>query len=253
VTDAPDIALLRERVRSRPLPRHVAIIMDGNGRWAEARGLPRVEGHRAGAGAVRTVTEEARRVGLQALTLYAFSMQNWQRPPDEVAALMALLGEFLEAERETMIRNEIRFNVIGEIGRLPAPLQQRIDAVKAATAKGERMVLTLALSYGGQEELVHAARAAAARKGAALQGADLEAELWTAGLPELDLLVRTGGEHRISNFLLWQSAYAEIHFTDAHWPDFGERELLAALEDFQGRERRYGRTSAQLAGGGRLE
>jgi undecaprenyl diphosphate synthase len=253
VTDALEIAPLRERVRSRPLPRHVAIIMDGNGRWAEGRGLPRIEGHRAGAGAVRTVTEEARRAGLQALTLYAFSMQNWQRPPDEVAALMGLLGEFLEAERETMIRNGIRFNVIGELARLPAALQQRIDAVKAATAKGDRMILTLALSYGGQEELVHAARAAAARKGAALEAADLEAELWTAGLPELDLLVRTGGEHRISNFLLWQSAYAEILFTDTHWPDFGERELLAALEDFQGRERRYGRTSAQLAGRGRLE
>lgn len=244
-----DIAALRDRVRARPLPRHVAVIMDGNGRWAERRGLPRAEGHRAGAGAVRTVTEEARRVGLEALTLYAFSMQNWQRPADEVSALMALLGEFLEAERETMIRNGIRFNVIGQIDRLPAPLQSSIAAVKGATAGGAGMVLTLALSYGAQEELVHAARTAAARKGAALTAEDLEAALWTAGLPPLDLLVRTGGEHRISNFLLWQAAYAEILFTDAHWPDFGERDLLAAIEDFQGRERRFGLTSAQLEDG----
>jgi undecaprenyl diphosphate synthase len=249
VTAADDIAAIRGRVGSRPLPRHVAIIMDGNGRWAESRGLPRVEGHRAGAAAVRTVTEEARRVGLQALTLYAFSMQNWQRPQEEVDALMLLLGEFLEAERETMLRNGIRFNVIGQIDRLPAPLQASIAAVKGATAGGAGMVLTLALSYGAQEELVEAARAAAARKGPALTAEDLEAGLWTAGLPPLDLLVRTGGEHRISNFLLWQAAYAEILFTDAHWPDFGERDLLAAIEDFQGRERRFGLTSAQLEDG----
>jgi undecaprenyl diphosphate synthase len=253
VTEVPELQAIRDRVASRPLPRHVAIIMDGNGRWAEARGLPRVEGHRAGAVAVRTVTEEARRAGIEALTLYAFSMQNWQRPKDEVDALMLLLGDFLEAERETMIRNAIRFNVIGDVTRLPAALQERIASVSAATAQGARMVLTLALSYGGQEELVHAARAAAARKGTALTAADLEAGLWTAGLPGLDLLVRTSGEHRISNFLLWQCAYAEILFTDTLWPDFGERELLAAVEDFQKRERRYGLTSAQLAERGRPE
>lgn len=253
MTAADDIAAMRGRVGSRPLPRHVAIIMDGNGRWAESRGLPRLEGHRAGAAAVRTVTEEARRVGLQALTLYAFSMQNWQRPQEEVDALMLLLGEFLEVERETMIRNAIRFNVIGEVSRLPGPLQERIAAVQAATSSGARMVLTLALSYGGREELVQAARAAAARKGAELTATDLEAGLWTAGLPELDLLVRTSGEHRISNFLLWQGAYAEILFTDALWPDFGERELLGAIEDYQGRERRFGLTSAQLAERGRPE
>jgi undecaprenyl diphosphate synthase len=253
VADPADIAALRERVRARPLPRHVAIIMDGNGRWAEARGLPRVEGHRAGAVAVRVVTEEARRVGLAALTLYAFSMQNWLRPKDEVEALMLLLGEFLAAERETMLRNGIRFNVIGDVARLPEPLQARIAEVTEATAKGEQLTLTLALSYGGREELVHAARAAAARKGAALEAADLEAGLWTAGLPELDLLVRTSGELRISNFLLWQCAYAEILFTETLWPDFGGRELLAAVEDFQGRERRFGLTSAQVAGRDRPE
>jgi len=253
VADPADIAALRERVRARPLPRHVAIIMDGNGRWAEARGLPRVEGHRAGAVAVRVVTEEARRAGLQALTLYAFSMQNWLRPREEVEALMVLLGEFLAAERATMLRNGIRFNVIGDVARLPGELRERIAEVTDATAKGEQLTLTLALSYGGREELVHAARAAAAKKGAALEAADLEAELWTAGLPELDLLVRTSGELRISNFLLWQSAYAEILFTETLWPDFGGRELLAAVEDFQGRERRFGLTSAQVAGRDRPE
>ena len=253
MADPADIAALRERVRARPLPRHVAIIMDGNGRWAETRVLPRVEGHRAGAVAVRVVTEEARRAGLQALTLYAFSMQNWLRPREEVEALMVLLGEFLAAERETMLRNGIRFNVIGDVARLPGELRERIAEVTDATAKGEQLTLTLALSYGGREELVHAARAAAARKGAALEAADLEAELWTAGLPELDLLVRTSGELRISNFLLWQSAYAEILFTETLWPDFGGRELLAAVEDFQGRERRFGLTSAQVAGRDRPE
>jgi undecaprenyl diphosphate synthase len=251
VTDSAAIAALRERVRARPLPRHVAVIMDGNGRWAEARGLPRVEGHRAGALAVRAVTEEARRVGIPALTLYAFSMQNWQRPREEVDALMILLGEYLASEVETMRRNGIRFNVAGDVAMLPASLQERISEVMRATVAGERLTLTLALSYGGREELVHAARAAAARRGAALTAEDLEAALWTAGLPELDLLVRTGGEHRVSNFLLWQCAYAEILFTETHWPDFGERELLAAIEDFQGRERRFGLTSAQLADRGR--
>jgi undecaprenyl diphosphate synthase len=249
VAEDADIAALRERVRARPLPRHVAVIMDGNGRWAEARGLPRVEGHRAGALAVRAVTEEARRVGLPALTLYAFSMQNWLRPREEVDALMHLLAEYLESERETMLRNGIRLHVIGDVARLPGSVRDRLDAVMRATAAGPGLVLTLALSYGGREELVHAARAAAARKGAALEAEDLEAGLWTAGLPELDLLVRTSGEHRISNFLLWQCAYAEILFTDVHWPDFGARELLLSVEDYQGRERRFGLTSAQLAGG----
>jgi undecaprenyl diphosphate synthase len=251
VADSADIAALRERVRARSLPRHVAVIMDGNGRWAEARGLPRVEGHRAGALAVRVVTEEARRVGIPALTLYAFSMQNWQRPREEVDALMILLGEYLESEVGTMRRNGIRFNVAGDVDMLPASLQARIAEVMRATAGGEQLTLTLALSYGGREELVHAAREAAARKGADLTAEDLEAALWTAGLPELDLLVRTGGEHRVSNFLLWQCAYAEILFTETHWPDFGERALLAAIEDFQGRERRFGLTSAQLADRGR--
>ena len=246
-----DTAELEERVRARPLPRHVAIIMDGNGRWAQGRGLPRVAGHRQGAAAVRTVTRAARRLGLEALTLYAFSMQNWSRPADEVEALMLLLVEFLEKEQQELLDNDIRLEAIGDLERLPARVRQRLEAVRQATAGGRAMVLTLALSYGGREELVQAARAAAAR-GGPIDEAAIEAGLWTHGLPELDLLVRTSGERRISNFLLWQAAYAELYFTDTHWPDFDERELFSAVADFQARQRRFGLTGEQVAAlGGR--
>ena len=229
---------------------HVAVIMDGNGRWAEARGLPRVAGHREGAEAVRAVVRTARRVGLQALTLYAFSMQNWARPTDEVAALMALLSEFLESERGEMRENAIRLNAIGDLARLPDGVRLTLQAVMEETRANGGMVLTLALSYGSREELVHAARAAAAA--GPVDEAALEAHLWTAGLPELDLLVRTSGERRISNFLLWQAAYAELHFTEVLFPDFRDEAFLLALADFQGRERRFGLTGAQAAarGGG---
>jgi undecaprenyl diphosphate synthase len=239
---------LEARVKSRPLPRHVAIIMDGNGRWAEARGLPRVAGHREGSEAVRAVTRAARRVGVEALTLYAFSAENWARPDDEVGALMQLLADFLDSERAEMMANGIRLNAIGELERLPSFVRERLAAARAETAANRGMTLTLALSYGSRQEMVHAARAAAAAKGAALEAEDLEAALWTAGLPELDLLVRTSGERRISNFLLWQCAYAELVFSDVLWPDFRDAELFAAIADYQGRERRFGLTGAQLAG-----
>ncbi len=235
-------------MRTRPLPRHVAIIMDGNGRWAEAQGLPRVAGHRAGADAVRAITRAARRIGLEALTLYAFSTENWGRPEPEVEALMHLLAEFLESERGEMMRNGIRLNAIGDLERLPEAVREKLRSVRAETAANGGMTLTLALSYGGRQELVQAARRAAAAKGAALDASDLEAALWTAGLPELELLVRTSGERRISNFLLWQCAYAELVFTDVLWPDFRDGELFAAIAEFQARERRFGMTGAQLAG-----
>jgi undecaprenyl diphosphate synthase len=240
---------LEARVKSRPLPRHVAIIMDGNGRWAEARGLPRVAGHREGSEAVRAVTRAARRIGLEALTLYAFSSENWARPDEEVGALMELLAEFLESERAEMMENGIRLAAIGDLERLPASVQAKLAAVRAETAGNRGMTLTLALSYGGRQELVQAARRAAAAKGPGLEAADLEAALFTAGLPELDLLVRTSGERRISNFLLWQCAYAELFFTEILWPDFRAAELAAAVEDYQARERRFGLTAAQLAAG----
>ncbi|HUL58960.1 MAG TPA: polyprenyl diphosphate synthase [Anaeromyxobacteraceae bacterium] len=246
MADAPDIAELRARVKARPLPRHVAIIMDGNGRWAEARGLPRVAGHREGSESVRAVTREARRIGIEALTLYAFSSENWGRPDDEVDALMHLLAEFLESERGEMRENQIRLNAIGELDRLPPAVREKLAMVRAETAANAGLTLTLALSYGARQEIVHAARRAAAARGTALSAEDLEASLWTAGLPELDLLVRTSGERRISNFLLWQCAYAELAFSDVLWPDFRERELLGAVEDYQRRERRYGLTGAQL-------
>jgi undecaprenyl diphosphate synthase len=252
VPGASDTAELEARVRARPLPRHVAIIMDGNGRWARGRGLPRVAGHRQGAAAVRAVTRAARRLGLEALTLYAFSMQNWSRPADEVEALMLLLVEFLEKEQRELLDNGIRLNAIGDLGRLPARVGERLEAVRLATAGGTGMTLTLALSYGGREELVHAAREAAAR-GGPIDAAALEAGLWTRGLPELDLLVRTSGERRISNFLLWQAAYAELYFTDLHWPAFDERELWRAVADFQARERRFGLTGDQVAARGERE
>jgi undecaprenyl diphosphate synthase len=246
VAERPLIDVLRERVRGRPLPRHVAVIMDGNGRWAEARGLPRIAGHREGSHSVRAVTREARRVGLEALTLYAFSSQNWARPPSEVAALWQLLHDFLESERPEIRANGIRLNAIGEVERLPAFVRKRLDQVMSESSENRDMVLTLALSYDGREEIVRAARRAAEKRGKKLDQTAVAAELWTAELPELDLLVRTSGERRISNFLLWQCAYAELSFSDVLWPDFRELELLQAIADYQTRERRFGKTGAQV-------
>jgi undecaprenyl diphosphate synthase len=239
---------LEARVKSRPLPRHVAIIMDGNGRWAEARGLPRVAGHREGSESVRAVTRAARRIGLEALTLYAFSSENWGRPEEEVGALMQLLAEFLESERGEMMANGIRLNAIGDLDRLPAFVKEKLAAVRAETGGNRDMILTLALSYGGRQEIVDAARRAAAARGASLDAGDIERALHTANLPDLDLLVRTSGERRISNFLLWQAAYAELCFSDILWPDFRDAELFSAIADFQARERRFGLTGAQLSG-----
>ncbi len=248
MTDGTPIETLREAVRSRPLPRHVAIIMDGNGRWAEARGMPRLAGHREGSESVRVVTREARRLGLQALTLYAFSAQNWARPPDEVAGLMQLLAEYLDSQRAEIVDNAIRLNAIGELERLPGFVRDRLDALMRDSAANRGMTLTLALSYDAREEIAQAARRAAAdAHGGAFGADDIDARLWTAGLPELDLLVRTSGERRISNFLLWQCAYAELAFSDVLWPDFREMDLLQVIADFQARERRFGLTHAQIA------
>jgi undecaprenyl diphosphate synthase len=240
------VEALEAEVRSRPLPRHVAIIMDGNGRWAGKRGLPREEGHREGAESVREVTRTARRLGVHALTLYAFSAENWGRPEPEVDALMGLLAEFLEAERSEMMENGVRLNAVGDLERLPEPVRRKLAQVRAQTAPNEGMILTLALSYGGRQELVAAARKAAAARGPSLTAEDIEAALWTAGLPDPDLLIRTSGERRISNFLLWQCAYAELYFTETMWPEFRGRELCLAIADFQGRQRRFGLTGVRL-------
>ncbi len=248
----PRVLALEAQVKSQPVPRHVGIIMDGNGRWAEARGRPRVEGHREGSNSVREVTRTARRVGIRALTLYAFSSQNWARPIDEVAALMELLREYLEKEIDEIMENGIRLDAIGQLDRLPTLVRKPLDRLRALSAGNEQMFLTLALSYGGREELLYAARRLAdgiAKNeiaAADLSEADLEAFLWTRGLPPVDLIIRTSGEHRISNFLLWQMAYAELVFSDVLWPDFRTEAFLECLDEYQRRERRYGLTSRQV-------
>ncbi len=238
---------LKARIDPAKLPRHVAIIMDGNGRWAEARGLPRVAGHREGSKSVRAVTRQARSIGIQALTLYAFSSQNWQRPADEVAALMDLLREYLLSERQEIMENGIRLTTLGEIDKLPAYVRDPLDALMAESAGNRGMTLSLALSYGGREELLHACRSLLEKKvdPSQLTAEVLERELFTRELPQLDLVVRTSGERRLSNFLLWQSAYAELLFTEALWPDFREEAFLSVLLDYQTRERRFGLTGAQ--------
>jgi len=239
-------------VRQGKLPRHVGIIMDGNGRWAERRGKPRIEGHREGSRSVREVSRTARRLGLGALTLYAFSAQNWGRPAEEVGALMALLREYLESEREEIMDNGIRLNAIGDLDKLPRYVRNPLESLRAESAGNKGMVLTLALSYGGREELLRAASLLAVRiaqgelQPGTVSEADFEAALWTHGLPPLDLVIRTSGEQRISNFLLWQAAYAELMFVDTFWPEFRREALLDCLVRFQGRERRFGLTAAQL-------
>lgn len=239
-------------VKKRTVPRHVGIIMDGNGRWAEAQGKPRLEGHREGSSSVREVTRCARRLGIEALTLYAFSAQNWSRPVEEVAGLMDLLREYLEAERAEILDNGIRLNAIGEIDRLPRMVREPLDRLRADSAHNTGMVLTLALSYGGREEIVAAALklAAQVKSGeldpARVRESDFEKLLWTGLLPPADLVIRTSGERRVSNFLLWQAAYAEYVFVDTLWPDFRAADFLDCLETFQKRERRFGQTAAQL-------
>lgn len=245
-----DTAELEAVVKARGVPAHVAIIMDGNGRWAEARGEARLAGHREGSNSVREVTRCARRLGVKALTLYAFSAQNWARPPHEVAGLMELLREYLIRERAEILDNDIRLHAIGDLDKLPSLVREPLEELRAVSQNNRSMVLTLALSYGGREELMAAAQriaelTAKGELGAHLSEADFESCLWTRGLPKVDLIVRTSGEHRVSNFLLWQGAYAEYVFTETPWPDFRAPELLEALQEFQARERRFGLTGAQ--------
>ncbi|MBU3076276.1 isoprenyl transferase [Sphingomonas sp. XMGL2] len=230
----------------RAVPRHVAIIMDGNGRWAKARFLPRIAGHRQGAEAVRRTVRAAGEIGIEVLTLYAFSSENWRRPVEEVSDLMGLLRHFLKAEVAELVANGARLRVIGDLARLDADVRALIDEAIARTASGTRLTLVLALNYGAQDELVRAARALAeeARAGTlvpeAIDVEEIEARLDTAGLPPVDLLIRTSGEVRLSNFLLWQAAYAELMFVDTLWPDFDAAALAEAVTRFGARERRFG-------------
>jgi undecaprenyl diphosphate synthase len=233
------------------LPRHVAIIMDGNGRWATQRGLSRIAGHRRGKDSVRDIVEAARRLGIPYLSLYAFSTENWQRPRDEVAALMRFLRHFLGAEMKRMMKNGIRLLAIGNLGKLPREVQHALRDTVEDTRHNTGMTVILAVSYGGREELTDAVKAIAQRvKHGELEPDDIDQELvashlGTAGIPDPDLLIRTSGEMRISNFLLWQIAYTEIYVTDTLWPDFREQEFLDAVAHFQRRERRFGRTGEQ--------
>jgi undecaprenyl diphosphate synthase len=235
------------------LPRHVGIIMDGNGRWAQLRGQPRLDGHRAGADSVRDVTRAARQWGVEALTLYAFSSQNWARPVDEVKGLMELLRDYLRDEREEILENGIRLDALGDVERLPAFVREPLDELRAASSHNSSMVLTLALSYGGRESITKAARAAIADIAAGnMRVEDLDVDrlgsyLPTAKLPALDLLIRTSGEQRVSNFMLWEVAYAELMFVDVLWPEFRRSHLRQCLDAYANRERRFGLTSAQLA------
>jgi undecaprenyl diphosphate synthase len=234
------------------LPRHVAIIMDGNGRWAGQRHLPRVEGHRAGIDAVRDVVETSARVGLQVLTLYAFSVENWKRPVTEVSTLMMLLKRYLRSELQTLLANDIRFNVIGRPEELAPDIVSELADAEQRTARNTGMLFNIALNYGGRTEIVDAARRAIDAGVAAgeLDERTFSQFLYTKGQPDPDLLIRTSGEMRVSNFLLWQIAYAEIYVTETLWPDFRCRHLLDALLAYQKRDRRYGGIPADTIGAG---
>jgi len=228
------------------IPRHVAIIMDGNGRWASARGLPRAAGHRQGAEAARKVLRAAGEAGVECLTLYAFSSENWRRPKTEIADLMGLLRYYIKAELDSLHREGVRLKIIGDHKAFPADIARMIEQAVERTAGNSRITLAMALNYGARAELAKAVRGLAGRVSAgtldpeAIGEAEIEGALDTADLPPLDLLIRTSGEQRLSNFLLWQAAYAELYFTDILWPDFDGEALRGALAAFAGRDRRYG-------------
>jgi undecaprenyl diphosphate synthase len=239
-------AELLSRIDLARLPRHIAVIMDGNGRWAKRRGKPRIFGHREGAGSVRTIVDTCARLEVAAITLYAFSTENWKRPKAEISGLMQMLKRYLKSELEEAHRNNVRFQAIGKIDGLATDVQKQIAHGMSETAHNTGMVLSVALNYGGRAEIVHACRLAAKDvldRGESVESlgeADIERNLYTRGLPEVDLLIRTSGEFRISNFLLWQLAYSEIFVTPTLFPDFRRAELFEAILDYQKRERRFG-------------
>jgi undecaprenyl diphosphate synthase len=234
------------------IPNHIAIIMDGNGRWAKAKGKNRLFGHRNGVKAVQKTVEESTRLGVKHLTLYAFSTENWKRPQKEINTLMNLLVKSLKKELEQMLQNDIRLNAIGNLSKLPLSVQEELNQTIEKTKKNSRMTLTLALNYGGKEELTHAFREIAFKvKNNIISPENVDEtiinkHLYTQNLPDVDLLIRTSGEQRISNFLLWKIAYAELYFLDILWPEFNETHLHLAIHNYQNRERRFGKTSEQL-------
>lgn len=227
---------------SERTPAHVGIIMDGNGRWAEMRGLPRIEGHRRGAERAKQIVSAASNLGVKVLTLYTFSIENWQRPTDEVSMLMKILETYLRRYLEDLLKENIRFKAVGETWRLPENIRTLIKDTEERTSRNTGMVLISALSYGGRNDIIRAVRKAMAlgMEPEGITEESFSALLDTADLPLVDLIIRTSGEIRISNFLLWESAYAELYFTNTHWPDFSEDEFFRAIEDYRARERRFG-------------
>ena len=248
--DKPSPEYLLSQIDKGNLPRHIAIIMDGNGRWANERGLIRYAGHKNGMAAVRLIVEQSRDLGIQHLTVFAFSTENWRRPKEETDLLMSLLDEYLDRETMNLHKQGIRLNFIGEWQDLPTALSAKIRECTAFTAENTEMVLNIAFNYGGRHEILNAVRILCAKAAsgeisaheleAAINEEAFSALLDTAGQPDPDLLIRTSGERRLSNFLLWQTAYAEFYFTNVHWPDFGKEQLLAAIIDYQRRSRRFG-------------
>lgn len=233
-------------------PRHIAVIMDGNGRWAKARGLPRLAGHRKGAEAVRKIVENSSRLGIQYLTLYSFSSENWKRSDEEVSGLMGLLRRYLKSEIAELHGKDVRFKVIGDRTNLDPDIVRLIEDAESMTERNAGLTLVLALSYSGRQEIAEAVRNIAKSaelgliKSEAVDEDVFSAYLNTAGIPDPDLLIRTSGEQRISNFLLWQLAYTELYFTDKYWPEFGESDLVSAIEEYQKRDRRYGATASHV-------
>ncbi|MBQ3710050.1 MAG: isoprenyl transferase [Bacteroidales bacterium] len=243
---------LKEQINIERLPRHIAIIMDGNGRWAKEHGKPRLFGHRSAVQSVRDVNEACAELGVEYLTLYAFSTENWNRPADEVSGLMTLFSQTIKKETSTLLKNGIRLNVIGDTERMSQGIRDEFSRAIDITSKGERMELTLALSYSGRWDITDAARrmAQAAKEGTldpnTITEDTVSSYLSTAGRPDPELLIRTSGELRISNFLMWQLAYSELYFTSKYWPDFRKDDLYEAIIDYQHRERRFGKTSEQI-------
>lgn len=241
-----------KRTTQSRVPRHVAVIMDGNGRWAKARGMERTAGHVRGVDTVRLITEAAREWGVEYLTLYAFSTENWNRPVEEVDALMHLIVTAIERETPDLIKNNVRLETIGDTGRMPEESRRRLEQCMADTAGCNGLRLVLALSYSSRWEITEACRRIAAEVADGnLQRDSIDVEavaqhLTTAGMPDPDLLIRTGGDRRVSNFLLWQIAYTELYFTEKYWPDFSKEDFGLAIKEYQSRERRYGRTSEQI-------
>ncbi len=241
-----------EEINNQNLPRHIAIIMDGNGRWAKQKGKLRVFGHEHGVHTVRRTVEQSVEIGLEYLTLYTFSTENWKRPKREVDTLMRLLVSSLKKELPTFQKNNVRLNTIGDISSLPRKAYKELQEVMDKTKSNSGLTLTLALSYGAREEIKNAVKAIAIKvKNNIISPENIDetiinTHLYTHDLPDVDLLIRTSGEHRISNFLLWQIAYAELYFIDVFWPDFEEQHLVAAIKNYQNRERRFGKTSEQL-------